>query len=451
MLFLSVAKLESGRLIQNSSVGIELRLDQFPSVEINDVEEFIKTSPSPVLLTIRKGEFKGTEEERESLIEQLLTLEPPFFDLEYDMPAKFLTEMIKKHPQTKFILSYHNFERTPDNLEEIYRSMQKHPAFTYKIAAMARSANDALKMLLFAKSHPKTSAICMGEQGKFARVLGPVVGNLVNYACLDGEELAPGQLSLSEFEEIYGYCTQNTSIYGLIGDPIDKSKGHLYHNGVFRAQKRDAVYVKIAVKPEELSEFIPLASAMDFRGLSVTMPLKEEILPFLDEIEPKAKGIGAVNTLLFKEDKIVGTNTDGHGALDAIEKKTKVFGKKTILLGAGGAARAIAYEAKARGADLLILNRTVGRAMALANELGCAAGGLDEIPDQYEILINCSPELMPISSEKIQSGAIVMDIVYVPRDTPFLKEAASRGCQIVYGEEMFLNQAARQTAFWINR
>lgn len=436
----------------NKSDAVELRLDLFASID----SDLIKSSSRLVMLTVRKesqgGKFQGSEQERETLIERLLVLEPPFFDLEYDMSPKFLHETIKKHPKTQFIISYHNFRKTQAHLEEIYRSMQQYAAFSYKMAVMTHSTNDALTMLLFVRTHPKTSVICMGEKGAFARVLGPIVGNLIDYASLDSEEqTGPGQLTISELVDIYRYPSLNghTSIYGLIGDPVEKSPGHLYHNGVFRKRGLNAVYVKMSLQPEELAEFIPLAIAMGIRGLSVTIPLKEKILPFLDEIEPAAKQIGAVNTLLFKNGKIIGTNTDGLGALDAIEKKALVRGKKVVLLGAGGAARAIAFEAKARGADVLVLNRTVQRAKKLAADLGCEAGGLDEVPNDYDVLINCSPDPMPIDPQKIQPNTLAMDIVYFPRETDFLKEASLKKCQIVYGEEMFVNQAERQIAFWM--
>ena len=456
MLFLSIARLKKAQHIQYKRVAIELRLDLFHHMDIEHVKSFLQDSVCPVMLTVRKisqgGKFQGTESERESLIKRLLALEPQFFDLEYDMNPSFLHEVIKKHPKTKFILSYHHFQGNPTDLDEIYCSMQQYTAFSYKIAVMAHSTNDALKRLLFVKNHPKTSVICMGEKGKFARVLGPIAGNLIDYASLDSEEqTGPGQLTVSEWIDVYRYPSLNThtSIYGLIGDPVEKSPGHLYHNAVFRERHLNAVYVKMNVKPEELSEFIPLATQIGIRGLSVTIPLKEKILPFLDEIEPAAKQIGAVNTLLFKNRQILGTNTDGLGALDAIEKKALVHGKKVVLLGAGGAARGIAFEARARGAEVWVLNRTVQRAKELAADLGCEAGGLDEVPGDYDILINCSPDPMPIDPQKMRPNTLAMDIVYFPRETDFLKEASLKKCQIVYGEEMFLNQAARQTAFWI--
>ncbi len=456
MLFLSITDAESMHLFSNSAYAVEVRLDLFSHIDIGRIETLIHNGKCPVMLTVRKvdqgGKFQGSEREREELIERLIDLEPHFFDLESDMRPQFLHAVLKKNPKTQFVLSYHNFQQTPRDLEEIYACMSQYPAFSYKIAAMALSTNDALRMLIFSKKHPKVSAICMGEKGGFARILGPVVGNIIDYASAGpGEQSAPGQLTVSEMVDIYHYPFLNaqTAIYGLIGDSVKNSLGHRHHNAVFHKGNHNAVYVKMAVEPEELPEFISLGKEMGIQGLSVTAPLKSRILPFLDEIDRDAMQIGAVNTLLFKKKHILGRNTDGLGALDAIEKNISVRGKKMVLLGAGGAARAIAFEALARGADVMILNRTVQTAKELSLSLGCRAGGLEEMPPDYDILVNCSPNPMPIDPEKMRSKTLVMDVVYFPRETAFLKEALLRGCQIIYGEEMFLNQAARQTQLWL--
>jgi 3-dehydroquinate dehydratase/shikimate dehydrogenase len=447
MLFVSIARPEFIAPSLPSSVAVELRLDLFPTLDIEWIAQAIRTRPT--LLTLRST-AQRTEKEREALIEELLSLEPDYFDLEWDMDPNFLEKVIHKSPKTKIVLSFHDFEKMPNDLEKLYRHMSRYPAFTYKIAALTRSTNEALKLLLFAKTHPKTSAICMGEKGSFGRVLGPVVGNLIDFACLDGElPLGPGQLSVSEFLNIYRYPSLNrqTAIYGLIGDPIEKSPGQLYHNQAFREKNLNAVYVKMSLQSDELTPFIPLAKEIGIRGLSVTIPLKEKVLPF---VEPGSEhSIGALNTLRFKETAIYGTNTDGRGALDAIEQRVPLLGKKVVLLGAGGAARGIAFEAKKRGAKLLILNRTLERAKELAIELDCEAATLDEVPPNYDVLINSTSDPMPIDPHKIQMGTVVMDVVYFPRETSFLKEASLRGCSLIYGDEMFLNQAAGQIAFWI--
>lgn len=399
--------------------GVEWRLDLFAK------KEPLSLPPFPVMLTMRKASHEQ--------IERLLELEPPFFDLEYDREEKFLERVLRSYPKTKFVLSYHNFQETPLDLEGLYQTMRRYPAYTYKIAVLSNSTNDALRTLLFAGKHPDVSAICMGEKGSFARVLG--FNNRINYASL-AEKTAPGQLSLDELVQVYRYPKLNaqTELYGLIGDPIEASQGHIYHNNVF--EHKNAVYVKMCVRPDELSDFFPLAKEIGFRGLSVTMPLKEKVLPFLDRIDTC---VGAVNTIAFRNNQLLGTNTDGAGALDAIEKRGLVQGKRVVILGAGGAARAVAFEAKRRGAEVWIVNRTLQKAQALAE----AVGGFIGAPSGYDVLINCSPDPLPIEPS---FGTLVMDSVYVPKETLFIQKF--KGCPIVYGDEMFYNQAAAQTRFW---
>lgn len=459
MLFVSISHpdefLKVQSLLPGQIQGVELRLDRFPEINKNLLRNLIETSSYPLMFTLRKathgGGFSASETERESLIEQLLLLEPDFFDLEYDMNPVFLNRVLQKYKKTKFILSYHSFEETPQNLYEIYQAMASFLVYGYKIATFAKSTNDALRLLLFARKHPQVSAICMGEKGQFARVLGFVCGNLLNYASLqEGKETAPGQISVHDLVHIYGYTRlgPHTKLYGLIGDPVSKSHGHLYHNEVFRKKQLDCVYVKMQVQPEELSDFFPLARDLGFQGLSVTMPLKEEVLPFLQGVDPQAQFIGAINTLVFTKGQMIGTNTDGIGALDAIEKRRSVFGKQVVIIGAGGSARAIAFEAHRRGSRVFVCNRTLQKAQKLAQEIGCKAGLLSDLPLVYDILINCSPVLPDIDPQKILSSALVMDVVYVPRETPFLLMAKNAGCEVLCGEEMFFNQAASQLAKW---
>ena len=426
MLFLSIDKLDLPQKIHAQIDAIELRLDLLPCIDLPAIATFLKNSPLPVLLTLRGGRIE--------LIEKLLFLEPDFFDLEYD--TEFLKKILDKYPKTKFILSYHNFEKIPEDLTEIYSSMEQHPVFGLKIAVMVHSSNEAIQMLLFAKKRPKLCLICMGDIGSFTRVLNFPF----NYTCAsEKEKTAPGQLCTDELIDIYRYPSLNreTKIYGLIGDPIEQSIGHIYHNDVFQKRGINAVYLKMVVKEEELKEFISLAKDIGIQGLSVTAPLKEKILPFIQSQE------ASINTLLFQKEQILGINTDGMSAIEVIEKKTSIKGKKMVILGAGGTAIAIASEAKKKGALIWILNRTEKKAHDLAQKFGYIGGGLLEIPDNYDILINCSSQIIPYTPLK---GTLVMDVVYTR--TSFLEQASSHGCQIIHGKEMFLSQAFKQTSFW---
>ena len=401
------------------------------------------------------GNYPHSEENRLADLAALAELKPAYLDLESHVPLEFVQEIKSRHPEIQLIVSCHNFLETPDNLEGIYQEMLKLPAHFYKIAATANNSLDALRLCSWVKQKAgNVIAISMGPYGQFSRTLGSVMGSPIAYASLEeGLESAPGQLTADLLLNRYNYRLLNhqTAIFGLIGDPVAQSISDVTHNPLMKTLHLDAVYVKVIVKPDELSEFISLAKQLPFKGLSVTMPLKEHIIPFLDHIDQEAHDIGAVNTLLFEGGKVSGFNTDGKGALNAIEQECPVKGKRILLLGAGGAAKAIAYEAHRRGGLVTILNRDFEKAKRLASRVGCIAKGLDQVSncvkEGYEILINSTPVPMPIDAEAILPQAIVMDITK-PMETPFLTSAKKKGCKVVYGYRMFVEQAIGQFSVW---
>jgi 3-dehydroquinate dehydratase/shikimate dehydrogenase len=437
-----IASLKELSQVPLEADGLELRLDLLPSF---DVGAFLRTEKRPVILTLRSrsqgGQFAGSEEERKKRLLELFALNAAFLDVEYD------TEIDFPAGETKIIRSYHDFEKTPEDLDAILAKMP--PAYAYKIATKAHSTLDALRMLVFVKEQSKKRiiGICMGEEGQITRILGPIVGSLFTYT----GDTAPGQLTLSELIDIYHYRSLNpsTAIYGLIGDPVIYSNGHIAHNAFMRAEGLNAVYVKMRLTTEELPLFFELIKKLPFQGLSVTMPLKEQVFPYLQKIDPYAEHIGAVNTIVRDKDQLIGYNTDGKGALDAIEAHTPVKDKLFVVLGTGGAAKAIAYEAKQRGAHLLILGRTLSKAQELARQMGGRGGELAQLAQEaYAILVNTTPSPLPIDPSHIRSGTIVMDIDRKTKLPALLQHAQEKGCTLVYGDEMWENQAAEQRHLW---
>ncbi len=410
--------------------GLEFRFDCFDCIDFEALRETLNTLSIPVIFTLRKT-FQ------EELIEKLILLKPEYLDLEWDRDPAFFKKILSSYPDIKIISSYHNFEETPKDLEAVFRKMHIQGVHTYKIACMAKSTLDALRMLAFVKEH-QIIGLCMGEMGQITRILAPVFGSPINYAFYE-EALAPGQLSLKELKDIYHYHSLNreTSLYGLIGNPVRESIGHLTHNEEIRKLGLNALYIKMAILPSELEEFFLLIKKIPFCGLSVTMPLKEAVIPFVEEINP----IGAVNTLSFQEGKILGLNTDGIGAINALEEKTSISNKKIIIIGAGGAAKAIAYVAKQKGALVTLLNRT-------PNRIALSLSKMEEIAfTGYDILINCTPEPLPIDPKYILPSAIVMDTKTVPHAKSLLSYATHK----IYGIEMFKKQAELQRALWFKK
>ncbi len=437
---------------------VELRLDYFDSLDEEKLIHLKNCSSIPVIFALRQvsqgGAYPGTENERLSTIERLAALNPAFLDIEYSVATDFVKKLQKKHPQLKIIVSFHDFEKTPSDLNHVLAHLKKIPAALYKIATMASSSSDALRQLhFFRNAGTKFISVSMGEAGQFSRVLSPIVGSYLTYGFIEEEQAtAAGQMSIPFLKDVYRYHSLKpaTAIYGLIGDPVDKSLSHITHNAVMNHFGIDAVYVKMPVKAEELKEFFPLAKQLEIRGLSVTMPLKEQLFSLLDHVDSYARCIGAVNTVLFEEGKLSGYNTDCIGALDAIEEQVSVKDKTLLMIGAGGAAKAIAYEAVKRGARLIVLNRDPQKAYDLARQLKCAGAGLDAIAkyQNYDIIVNATPHEMPIDAKWFIPGTYAMDIKTRPKETPFLINAMKCGCYPIYGYRMFIYQAVQQWNLW---
>jgi shikimate dehydrogenase len=247
----------------------------------------------------------------------------------------------------------------------------------------------------------------------------------------------------------------HTQLYGIIGHPVKHSLSPIIHNGVFRRLKINAVY--LAFEVSDLKKAIDGVRSLGLAGLSVTIPFKTEIMPLLDELDDLAAQIQAVNTLHNKAGKLIGYNTDWLGAVEALQGKIDLPGKKTLLLGAGGAARAIAFGLKKAGGEIFIYNRSPEKGAKLAKELGAVY--LTKLPITRElnpeIIINATSvgmapedEQIPCPISLLQEGMLVMDIVYRPWQTKLLREAKKRGCQTIDGLEMLARQAAAQTEIW---
>ncbi len=439
----SIQEIESqtARALEHASL-IEWRLDLFDSIDLDSLRGVLTATPVPVVFT-----FRGMSEHA---IEELLTLQPAYIDLDYTVPKEFIRQVQVKYPKLQIIRSYHDFQKTPDDLQEIVDELTSIPVDFYKLACMANSSLDTFRMVEFSKSS-KCLCMTMGPTGHLSRIVAPIHGQPWTYTCLDeATQVAPGQIAAKDLVSIYSYnrLRQATGLYGLIGEVVDRSMGHISHNEVMRQDSRDGLYIKMPIRPDELDQAMEHIKKLGFKGLSVTTSLKERIMQYCTYLTPSAEAIGAVNTLTIKDGKLYGSNTDAPGALNALEDHVRVAGKKVVVIGAGGAAKAICWEAIRRGAKVTVCNRSKERATELAISLGCMGKGLDEVPSDYDIIINATSVDMPIDPAYIIPGAIAMDIRSRPKDTAFLQEAAKRSCHIVYGYEMYIKQAVLQFTTW---
>lgn len=230
------------------------------------------------------------------------------------------------------------------------------------------------------------------------------------------------------------------------------------HNAAFAALGVDAAFLAFDVEPEALPAAIAGARALGVRQLAISLPHKEAVLPLLDELDPVARRIGAVNTVTLVKRRLVGANTDWVGLVEALERETELSGRRAVVLGAGGTARAATYGLLARGARVTVLNRTPERARTLARDLGAdAAGALEELAAlDHEVLVNTTSvglreDRSPVPAAALRAGSVVLDAVYDPAETRLLREAKTRGARPVEGKWMLVGQAAEQIRLWTGR
>jgi shikimate dehydrogenase len=261
----------------------------------------------------------------------------------------------------------------------------------------------------------------------------------------------------------------NTQICALIGDPVEHTMSPAMHNAAFKKLGLDYIYLPFRVRAEELGQAVAGLRALNVRGFNVTIPHKVSVIPLLDEIDAAAGKIGAVNTVLNGGGRLKGSNTDGEGFLRAlIEKKIRPEGKNIVILGAGGASRAISYTLAEKGARLTIINRkqeldwAENIARLTKKELGADAVVLELLPNQLaaaladaDILVNATSVGMspdsnktPVPAGLLHRRLVVVDIVYNPIETRLLKEAKAAGAQVISGVDMLAWQGALAFERW---
>lgn len=253
-----------------------------------------------------------------------------------------------------------------------------------------------------------------------------------------------------------------TELYGIIGNPIRHSLSPMIHNGAFKRLGWNAVYLTFEIK--NLEEALRGIRGLGVRGVSVTHPFKTNVIPFLDKVEGLAKKIGAVNTIVNREGRLIGYNTDCDGALEALEEKMDLRKKRVVLLGAGGAARAIGFGLKERNCQMIMANRSRDRGEALSRELKCHFIPISSLVKmkagelEADVVINTTSLGMvpreretPFPKKLLRKGMMVMDIVYEPLQTKLLREAKEKGCLTINGLEMLVRQGAAQFMIWTGK
>ncbi len=461
---------ETKYLAEQGADLVEMRLDYIG--RHIDLGRLLASKEVPVVITCRRREDGGrwdkTEDERLMILRSAIASGVDFVDLEEDIADK-----IPRYGATKRIVSLHNFEETPDNLEEIHARLANLDADVVKIATMANSFTDCIRMLRLVKSASvPTIGLCMGDMGLVTRVMALSLGAPFTYTTLSSErKIAPGQVTFDDMRTLYRpkEIDEETKLFGVVADPVAHSLSPHIHNAAFQDAGLNFRYLPFRIPPDELAVFLTWCKQAGVGGLSVTIPHKEAMLELMTQAESAATGIGALNTVAIDGEETTGYNTDYRAAMDCLNEAMRTQdrllnkgkeisddelfkGRSALLLGAGGVARAIAFGLRQRGALVSIASRTEERAKELAKAVGGRALAWDHRYDSRPgILINCSPVGMhpdvastPYDKARLNDQTVVFDTVYNPEQTLLVKEARSVGCLVINGLDMFVRQAAYQ-------
>ncbi len=447
---------------------VELRIDMLEPSERVRTAEFPSKVPVPVVLTFRRkcdgGEFEGAEDERVQFFRSVLKPGCGFayVDFEDDFRHDDLSSAAKS-AGVKVIRSMHSFDGPVADVVGRCREMRGETNEIPKIAFMPKCLADVSR--LFSETAEFTEfphILCaMGPMGFASRVLAARTHSILAYAS-SGALSSIGHVSPHELVKTYRCrsLTPNTQLYGVTGYPLVFTRSPEINNAAFSAAAEDSVMVPFPSATAE--EAIAFMRSMGIRGLAVTYPHKQSVMPLLDGMDDAARTIGAVNTVVLEAGRLIGHNTDAPGfaaALKAFLGVKDLCGRKVAVVGAGGAARAVVYALKCLGAEACVFNRTVAKAKALADEFGFASAALgaetDGLFSEYaDVVVQCAapggdPEHFdPLAFHSFSGKESVYDLVYEPDVTPTLARAAAAGCRVENGFSMLQAQAREQRRFY---
>ena len=449
---------------------IELRLDWLKNATqaAQFLAQFESRRPRATFIatcrsTIAGGRFTGSVSSQVALLDVALRSGCLWCDLEvesFSLMPDMLREFHLLHGQR--ILSWHNFGR-PESAKSLRSRMSSlesirrdHGIAAIKLATHCNSLAESVRVLRLARGQRNVITVPMGDVATPARILALREGSALAYAPVE-TSTAPGQVSLDEMKNLYraDRLDRHTRIYGVIGDPIGHSLSPHLHNAGFQARRINAVYLPFQVK--DLRDFLVAIEQFGIRGFSITLPHKERILRYLDDCDPLAAAIGAVNTVVVRNrGKLYGYNTDYIGVLRALERRIPLRGSRVLIFGAGGAARAVAFALETAGASVAICARRPAQAQKLARAVHGEAVPRSALRREFfDAIVNATPVGMhprdnqsPLDARELNCR-LVFDLIYRPRETKLLKLAARRGIETISGIEMFLAQGIAQWEIWM--
>jgi len=463
--------IEKASAVVKETPFLEFRLDYLekPLLALPKLKHFLTDNTAATgIATCRRetngGKFSGTVAAEVEILSKASASGFHLIDLELES-----VESLKKGELQKLrdagaalIISHHDFSATKD-LDGVYERIAPFQPDFIKIVPTAKMLTDNVTLIRFLERMTDSAdiiGICMGDAGIISRVLGVRAGSAFTFAAATpGEETGPGQIAARTLIDTYriDQVDAATKIYGVAGNPIKSSLSPVMMNTAFRRETVNAVY--LALQTNKIADLLKLVNEIPIQGLSVTMPLKQEIMEHLEKTDPLSAKIGACNTVLRAQDgKLYGFNTDVAGIIGPLEKRMSLRGAKALVLGAGGAARAAVFGLRDKGAEVFILNRTPETAAKLAKQSGAKTIKKDALAKTaFDVIINATPIGMTgqkgaqVLEAKDLNTKLVFDLVYNPVETPLLRLARQQSIPIITGVEMFVTQGARQFEIWTGK
>ena len=446
---------------------VELRVDMLEGpIPIDSVIRFPELCDKPVILTCRKvkdgGNFSQGERTRYNLLRKLIEGKFSYIDLEEDMGRNELETCVKQKG-IDIIRSFHDFNCVPGDLFKRMHKISQQGEIP-KAAVTPKSFTDVVRIFEGEKELrdiDKKILLGMGEYGVPTRILYKLTGSFLSFCSAPGSfQGAPGHLSPELMKNLYKADTisNETAIYGIIGNPVMHTASPAIHNPGFHKLGINAVYVPFMV--DSVRSFFSFSEKMGIKGFSVTVPHKQSVLPYLGIISNEVKQIGSCNTVVQTKKLWKGINTDYYGFLHPIQEDLETGNiKKALVIGAGGAARSVVWALRNYGCSVLIVNRTLDSAVKLAVKTGSSAIekselaviSMEDSQNRPDLVVQTTSVGMepnagkdPAEEYTFSGDEIVYDLVYKPRMTRLINRASQAGCRIVYGYEMLYAQGLLQ-------
>ncbi|HAK47331.1 MAG TPA: shikimate dehydrogenase [Spirochaeta sp.] len=468
---------------------VEIRADFLDAADYKNLVSLPKKTGLPCILTFRRPEDGGVNpglgrDERAAMMSAALDGGWAYIDIEDDADADSERQLIKdaEAAGTRIIKSFHDFSGVPDNLAERMIENSKGDRYIAKAAVMPENTAGLFKIIdahrklrelrISSEGYSCTNGplftdyilVGMGACGFPSRVMAAAWGSMLTFSSAGSTKAAPGHISPAELVDVYNYhaLTDETELFGIIGNPVMHSKSPALHNAAIRANGLDAVYLPFETADPEI--ILEHACEINLKGLSVTIPHKQKVLDFAASLDDSVKSIGACNTLV-NDKGWRGYNTDWSGFLQPLESEI-LENRSALVIGAGGAARAVVYALVSRGMKVVIVNRSPEKAEALAADFGCRGGGFELMSEEFSAQNGRQPLLAvqttsvgtapniegnPVPDFDLSGVGIAYDIIYTPEKTAFLGAAEAAGCRIINGFPMLKAQAARQFHLFTGR